>query len=455
MNHSKLSITATHTFLPRRWLLLVSGFLLFSLSLYSADWPQRLGPLQNGFSPAKDLPGSWSKVDNVAWRLPLPVKGDATPVVSRDYVFTVSYEARNKALVAVAIQRATGKQVWRNYLSSSRPSLLGDERMLDAVVVADDRNAVFQTMAGELSVFENSGRQLWHKNWRQEFTARDGAEAFSPGVTIDAGRVYLPVYQGKVLTVLCFEQITGKLVWKVSDESIAASMPNSITSSPIVMTDKQRVHVLQMNGKSVLDLDAVGGTIIRRWNLPDSSDDLLIAFLMPAEDGVIVGGSKRRKLVCLESASFASRWELGFGGSFAAYGGDFISLNSSSKTLTRIDAKTGRTKWRLELPTDKTFIAQPTAGAGKIYCLSGEGNVVLVSAEEGTLLGEISMAEASAEKAMSSVALAQGQLFIQTPDTLYCIGKVTKTEGPTGITGRPTPDVRVGEPDMPKRRLPL
>src|ERR1035438_7130152 len=51
------------------------------------DWPGWRGPTQNGISPLKDLPLTWSDTDNVAWKTALPGKGLSSPVISGKRVF--------------------------------------------------------------------------------------------------------------------------------------------------------------------------------------------------------------------------------------------------------------------------------------------------------------------------------------------------------------------------------
>ena len=444
-----------------RWLILVSGVFLFCFSLRSADWPHRAGPQQSGYSSFADIPGSWSKTDNVAWASAIPVLGDATPVVLKQHVVTVAYEKSNKALIAVAMLRGSGRQVWRNYIGPSHPVTFADGRLVNALVVADDQYVTFVTMSGVLVTFDLSGKELWRKDWRKDFIAKAGDDIFSPGVTLNEGRLYLPIYSGKSLVSICLEQLTGKQVWQVQKEGAAAVLPGAISSSLLLVSNKQQAQFIVSDGKALLAYDANQGKLTSRLSPAGLAREDVFSIISRSEAGLIVCSPKTQKLICLGLPSLGLKWERDADGvqpdgcSVSGYAGDFIVLNNRSKKLIRMDGQTGKTRWQLQLPENKSFIAQPTGSAGKIFCLSAEGEVFLIGAEEGAVLSVTPMGDALDNNDMSSVALAQGQLFIQTAGNLYCIGKKSIPEGPSGLSGRPAPEVRVGEPEQPKRRLPL
>ncbi|MFM7816090.1 MAG: hypothetical protein ACKPGI_03890, partial [Verrucomicrobiota bacterium] len=54
------------------------------------DWPQWRGPLANGFSPTANPPIRWSESQNVRWKIPLPGKGHASPILLRDAVILLA-----------------------------------------------------------------------------------------------------------------------------------------------------------------------------------------------------------------------------------------------------------------------------------------------------------------------------------------------------------------------------
>jgi len=61
------------------------------------NWPQWRGAKHNGISGEANIPTKWSKTENIAWRLPLPGPGGATPVVwGRETCFCFALERTAK-----------------------------------------------------------------------------------------------------------------------------------------------------------------------------------------------------------------------------------------------------------------------------------------------------------------------------------------------------------------------
>ena len=53
-------------------------------------WPQWRGPLATGVTPDGHPPVSWSETENIWWKVPIPGKGSASPIVWGDKVFVLT-----------------------------------------------------------------------------------------------------------------------------------------------------------------------------------------------------------------------------------------------------------------------------------------------------------------------------------------------------------------------------
>src|SRR5581483_7183293 len=54
------------------------------------NWPHWRGPLANGTAPHADPPVTWDEQTNLKWKVALPGRGSATPIVWGDQVFVVT-----------------------------------------------------------------------------------------------------------------------------------------------------------------------------------------------------------------------------------------------------------------------------------------------------------------------------------------------------------------------------
>ena len=107
------------------------------------------------------------------------------------------------------------------------------------------------------------------------------------------------------------------------------------------------------------------------------------------------------------------------------YKGRFYVLNGGKRKLFCVEPASGKVIWSGDLATRAVFESSPTAGDDKIYLLDHPGNVFVVSAggDQFKLLGSTMMGDEGDTRLRSSIAISQGQLFIRTGKSLYCVGK--------------------------------
>jgi outer membrane protein assembly factor BamB len=105
----------------------------------------------------------------------------------------------------------------------------------------------------------------------------------------------------------------------------------------------------------------------------------------------------------------------------AYYQNDFFILSDVRKALSRVEPKTGKSKWSIELPGQYKYEASPLAADGKIYLMNFAGDVLVINAENGEIISKIPMGSGSDNLTRSAIVAAHGQLFIRTNSELYCI----------------------------------
>jgi outer membrane protein assembly factor BamB len=111
------------------------------------------------------------------------------------------------------------------------------------------------------------------------------------------------------------------------------------------------------------------------------------------------------------------------------YEGKFYVLNGTQKSLFCVEPS-GKVVWSGKLPGKGIFQSSPTAADGKIYVMNFAGEVFVAQAggDEFKLLHTAAMAEGE-NMLRASIPISQGQLFIRTAKTLYCVGRGKLTAG--------------------------
>jgi outer membrane protein assembly factor BamB len=103
------------------------------------------------------------------------------------------------------------------------------------------------------------------------------------------------------------------------------------------------------------------------------------------------------------------------------YRGRFF-VQSEGGALSRVEPRTGKVEWTVELPDRNPWEASPTGADGRVWSLSHGGVLVAVDAESGALVTKLALAdEDHGGPIRSSVAAAHGALFVRTNERLFCL----------------------------------
>ena len=114
----------------------------------------------------------------------------------------------------------------------------------------------------------------------------------------------------------------------------------------------------------------------------------------------------------------------------AFHDGKFYILDSDRRSLSCLEAKTGRLIWQGDLGSKAKFEGSPTVADGKVYMTNFWGQVYVAKAggDKFELLAVNEMGDGSkpngdASSVRSSIAAVNGALYIRTQDKLFCVGR--------------------------------
>ena len=447
-----------------------SSVLLLALSLTgplpAAHWPQWRGPNHDGSSPERGLPATFSRTENVLWDAPLPGPSGATPVVWGDHVFVASTDEAAKTCVAIAIDRKSGKQLWRVKVADG----FGKDRMStfsNASPVTDGKHVWFFFAMGDLVCFDFAGQEAWRRNIQKDYGQFAFLWTFSSSPMLHEGRLYLQVLQrdGPVdgrgrkdgpneSYLLALDPATGQQLWRVvrpSDAAQSESLEGFTT--PLPFTHGGTTELLVAGGDCLTGHDLATGRELWRWGtwnpthighwrlVPSPAAGGGVALACGPKDAPIyavkLGGKGKLTNSSLAWQSYVQPTE---DASTAArsldakdlssdvptplfYDGKFYVLNGGKKKLLCVEPS-GKIVWSGSLAGKGIFQSSPTAADGKIFMMNFAGEVFVVQAggTEFKLLHTAAMAEGE-NNLRASIPISQGQLFIRTSKNLYGIGR--------------------------------
>ena len=392
-------------------------------------WPQFRGPYLNGTTEGNDLPVKFGKSENVAWLAPLPGPGAATPCVWQEHVFVSSFDRGKKDVLAIALDRTTGKVRWRQVVAQHVPfrDSRGSENFLAAPSPATDgQRVIFLSGTGDLVALDFDGNVLWHRSLQEDYGRFRIIFGYAASPLLHEGRLFIQVlHRVEDSYLLAIDPVTGQTQWKQPrpTDAVAESMEGYAT--PVVF----RRHVLVVGGDYLTAHNPTTGAEQWRWSginprkqhhfrvvtSPVVGDDLIFvsAPQLSPMYGIRVKQGRPQKIWTFKKPTSDTPTPI-----FDR--GRLFVLAGRKKMVTCLQGKTGETLWQGPLDVKTYLRASPTLADGKIYCISANGEVVvLASGNRFKVLGGTDLGEYPCR---SSIVIHRNQLLIRTGENLYCIG---------------------------------
>jgi outer membrane protein assembly factor BamB len=436
-----------------RCALFALAFSALSSPAQAGNWPQWRGPFFNGSSSEKGLPSTWSKT-SAAWAADLPGPAAATPIIWDDLVFVSTVDSAASSLNALCLDRHTGKVLWNKTVWEGNIRLDDRSNYATPSPVADAQRCFFTYGNGLLLAFDHAGKPLWSRNLFQEYGELAMNWTYSCSPTLYQGKLYLEVLQqdsparghGKPNAphdsfLLVLDPATGTNIARVVRPTDAVSESHDAYTTPIPLEDQGGAVIMISGGDYITGHDLATGRELWRsvnynprkagnWRMVPSPvvSGGFILVCCP-QTGNPVGALKREAGGGQPKFDFAWRDDNDRNlltvdvPTPAVWDGDFFVLADQKNNLSRVEAATGKIKWTIPTPGGRKYEMPPTAADGKIYLMNHAGDVTVVNAADGTILGTIPMGDGNDEQVRSCIPVSQGALYIRTNRKLYCIGK--------------------------------
>ncbi|HYT91060.1 MAG TPA: PQQ-binding-like beta-propeller repeat protein [Gemmataceae bacterium] len=423
----------------------------FAASLHAENWPQWRGPSFDGGSPEKGLVEKFSPTENVKWTAPMPGPSAATPIVWGDRVFVSTPDAQARTLLALCLDRHSGKELWRHQVASG----IGRDNKSNfssPSPATDGKLVVFFYGSGELAAFDFAGKKLWERNLQTDYGQFAFLWTFSTSPLLHDGKLYVQVLQRDTPVsgrgrkdgpndsyLLALNPATGRELWKRIRPADAREESLEAFTSPVPVIHGGRSEILVAGGDCITGHDPASGKELWRWGTwnPEKIGHWRLVPSPVAGGGVALAcGPKGAPVYAVrlgkqgnldDSAISWKSAERDISSDVSTplfYQGRFYVLNSDKRSLACVEPS-GTVVWNAPLNSKAKIEASPTAGDGKIYVMNHSGEVFVVAAgPEFKLLHTVAMADAGERDLRSSIAISQGDLFIRTTLKLYCVGKL-------------------------------
>ena len=281
---------------------------LAAMSAQAENWPQWRGPNLDNISHETNLPISWDRTKNVAWKLPLPGPGGASPIVWGDRIFLTAADGDDLLLMCISTD---GKELWRKTVGRGNKTARSDEGNSASPSPCTDGKYVWSFMGnGAIGCYDFSGKEIWNFNMQDRYGQFDIQFGMTSTPVLDGDRLYFQLIHGdgdaatQEALVVCLNKNTGEEIWKQPRPSDAVAENEHAYASPTIYRDNERAFLLTHGADLIVAHDLDTGEELWRsggLNPPDRYDRTLRLVASPSTaDGIIVAPSaKRSPLIAL------------------------------------------------------------------------------------------------------------------------------------------------------------
>ena len=424
---------------------------------FEKNWHHWRGPHATGAAIEADPPTTWSKTENIRWKVAIPGTGHAAPIIWEDKIFiqtAIKYEApkeepeqesdddnpfsgffgerRGRGEVAdtykfdlLALNRSNGDILWQKTLTETAPheGTHQDATYASNSPVTDGEHVYAYFGSRGLYCVDMMGNVKWEKDVGRMYKRNTFGEGSSPALYGDTLVIQQDHERGSFITAL--DKRTGDVLWKTDRDE------RTTWSSPIVVEHNGKAQVITTGTNRVRSYDLATGDLL--WD-----GDGLTANSIPspvAANGYVYlmsgfRGSDLRAIHLAQATgditdSEAVVWKYNrdtpYVPSPLLYKGIIYFLKSNNAILTAFNVETGQAYYGPERLQGVSNVYASIVGAGDRVYIAGRNGVVNViqHGPEFKVLAKNKLDESF----NASPAIVGSELYLRGAKHLYCIAE--------------------------------
>ena len=202
--------------MSRRYILV--GYFAFcfgmAVTLQAANWPSWRGDLAgSGIVKDNSVPLEWGNKKNIRWRVPLPDRGNSSPVIWGDKVFITQAIEAEKRRSVMCFNKRTGVMLWQNGLIYGKQEKTHQTNpYFSGSPVTDGRVVIANYASAGVVAYDLEGEELWRRDLGPQIHV--WGNGTSPVLYDDVCIMYHGPGSGSMLYGL--DKLSGRTIWKRS-----------------------------------------------------------------------------------------------------------------------------------------------------------------------------------------------------------------------------------------------
>jgi outer membrane protein assembly factor BamB len=437
----------------------------FSTDFVSADdWPAWRGSTGMGLSSEKTLPQKWGAKENVVWRVPLPDRGNSTPVVWQDRLFITQATEKDHRRTVMCFARTDGKLLWQAGVTYAEhdPTNAQNPFCAASPVVDGERVIAYFGSAG-VYCFDLNGNELWHR----DLGKADSWHGSGSSPVLYQNLCFVNAGPGSNSLLVACDKKTGEIAWKIVPPKPTPPRFGAgfalLQAPPQPSTRPEAFAGAGMTG----DFSGAGG-FAGSWSTPlifhqNDHDELIVVHSFQVSSYEPLTGKEIWSCKGLPQQVFTSPVIsdniLVASGHVTPSGTQLIAVKIGGSG----DVTDSTRLWQIKVP--KEAVGSPVIANGQVYLATDSGFIVCIELTTGKILWQKRLSEdpgtrgswsspilandmllvpnqvgqvflfklspqfepigvnsIGAETTCSSLAIANGQIFLRTYEALWCLG---------------------------------
>src|SRR5262245_21549034 len=235
--------------------------LLIATGAGLANWPQFRGTDGAGVADVKGLPTNFSPTENVKWKVDMPGRSVASPVVFGNRLFiTAASGPRFDRLHVVCLDADTGKKLWHRQLTATGNTACHPKSSMAAptpCVNADGIYCLFAT--ADLAAFDLDGNLKWYRSLVTDYPNISNQVGMAASPVVSKHSLIVPMDTSGESFLAALDTSYGTNIWKTP-------RPKDINwVTPTLRTAGDRTQVIFQHMKETVAYDATDGK--KAWSV--------------------------------------------------------------------------------------------------------------------------------------------------------------------------------------------
>ena len=355
-----------------------------------------------------------SEQGNIAWKLEMPGRSVAGPIVVGDLVVTTSSSGQDGEVLHVSgVDLNSGELLWEQTFHATGRPFCHPTSANAAPSPASDGERVFAFFSSnDLVCLSLEGELLWYRGLGFDYPKAGNDVGMASSPVVADGAVIVQVEAQGDSFAAAIDAETGKNLWRMDRPQ------TSNWSSPLVIRrPDDRSEVVIQSRQDVIAVDPRSGET--RWSTeeggsaipsPTAAGGLLI---LPSDEVVAlnIGASATAPEVAWRNNRLSPR-----NASVVATDDRIYSLKGS--VLVAANLADGEQVWQERISGLGSAWATPVISGGRLYIFdqSGIGVVIEDRGDSGEKVCEVDLGEG----VLGSPAIVDGKLIIRGTDSLIC-----------------------------------